>query len=664
MTELFSVVKALVDVFNDEGLRQSASQDFEIAVEAYIKQTTSLSKPYQHHRTPTADRDQLISRFKWETVLFSVISKFLEEFISLKYPSLDATYIGSDNSLLFDWYQTTEQLNQTLKSATALVQNLALHDVILELSEICGQLLPQYTNRGTGEFYTPSSLAQHLIHISGLEDNAILNDLTVIDPSCGGGIILLSIVINAIQAGLNQANSPEFILEKLVDNIYGYDIQPFAIDLTRMLLNGACAPLYASNTSIEYQCFRNVLLFDPLTEIQISRFDYVIGNPPYLPVKRQQVDFISNYDIVLNGHVNLYALFFWWAVEAASLNGIISFLVPQTLLSGLYFQELRVALDNRTQLRAITRMTDRKGVVGDADQQVMAVCVQKIIVDANDREENLVSVIVTHNGTDIEKCTPQSIPQGNIVRWFATKPIWLTSEKQIDYSIQEIIENRITSTIRNLAPTLVCRNGGFVWNQHLETIRDSEDEDTIPLISSSSIAPFKFVFPYATDNPHSKRAYVIWHNDSNKVYRVPSLLIQRVTPRKSGRRLIATITSDDFINRYPRYLVENHVNMITSNDINLLYGMVAWINSDISQFLFQMRNGNAQISVYELHNLPCSEELLLLLARRARRIFAAPDTHKHIHLKRLNAFLFRHFELTPQQISRISDMISENTVNT
>jgi superfamily II DNA or RNA helicase len=83
MSVLFSVVKTLVDVFNKEELHQSTSPSFEFAVEAYIRQITLLSKPYQHHRTPSADRDQLISRFKWETVLFSVVSGILEEFITL-----------------------------------------------------------------------------------------------------------------------------------------------------------------------------------------------------------------------------------------------------------------------------------------------------------------------------------------------------------------------------------------------------------------------------------------------------------------------------------------------------------------------------------------------------------------------------------------------------
>jgi adenine-specific DNA-methyltransferase len=660
MSVLFSVVKTLVDVFNKEELHQSTSPSFEFAVEAYIRQITLLSKPYQHHRTPSADRDQLISRFKWETVLFSVVSGILEEFITLKYPSLDPTYICNDNSSLFAWYQIPDQLKQTLKTTTTIIQDLPLYDTILELSEICGQLLPQYTNRGTGEFYTPRSLAKHLISISGLKDDAILSDATVIDPSCGGGIVLLSIAINAIQAGLNQTNSPQSILKNLVDNIYGYDIQPFAIDLTHILLNGICAPLYASMSRIQYQCFRNVLLFDPLTTIPTPQFDYVIGNPPYLPVKREQINFVSNYNVVLNGHVNLYALFLWWAVQAASSDGIISFLVPQTLLSGLYFQELRVALDNITQIRAVTRMTDRKGVVGDADQQVMAVCLQKTITDTKnlkDGMENRVNVIVTHNGTDIEKCIPVPIPQGNIVKKFASKPIWIISEKQIDYAIQEAIESQLISTIRELAPNLVCQNGGFVWNQHPEAIRDTEGVDTIPLISSSSIAPFRFMFPYSMDNPHSKRAYAV-SDSKEKVYRVPSVLIQRVTSRKTGRRLIATITSEDFTNRYPKYFVENHVNTITCNEDDLLFGVAAWINSDIMQFLFQMRNGNAQISVYELHNLPCSAELLLSLASKSRKIFAAQDVDKDLQLKRLNIFLFKHFKLTSQQISRISSALS------
>lgn len=662
MVALFQVVSTLVNDLSKDILIQSSFSPFQTASKRYIKQISLLSEPYEHHRAVSTNDEHLISRFRWETALYAVVELILAESIKLHYTSLETDYLSQDRSTFFHWYQVDAVLIHELRLVLAEIKGGRFSDFVLELSEICGELLMQSNSRTTGEFYTPLSLAEHLINLSGLSSEEILGESTLVDPSCGGGIILLTVAARAVHYALHESISPSEAIDALTRNLHGYDIQPFAINLTKLMLRAICAPL-CSRVQDKSFTFSNICLLDPLKEFETSKFDFIIGNPPYLPVKRKQLSFVSKYQEVLYGHINLYGLFLWWAIESVSDGGIVAYLVPQTLSSGLYFEKLRTALHRVTRIRSITRMTDRKGVIGDADQQVMAICLQKCDSDYLSLESTQVNVIVTHNGTDIARCVPTPVLHTQLVKVIDAKPIWVISDNTVDYDIQDTIESRLGGTIGNLAPAIVCQNGGFVWNQHQDAVTHVEAADTIPLVSSGTIAPFRFQFSYSVNNPQYRRAYIKLEDVGNeKRYAGSSVLVQRVTARKTGRRLIAAMVSGEFTQQYSQYLVENHVNAITSEDNDLLFGITAWINSDIAQFLFQMRNGNAQISLYELQNLPCSEDLLVRLAPMSRQI--TTSNHENIDeiLRELNTSLNDYFSLTTLQIIRILEALSDKAV--
>ena len=118
----------------------------------------------------------------------------------------------------------------------------------------------------------------------------------------------------------------------------------------------------------------------------------------------------------------------------------------------------------------------------------------------------------------------------------------------------------------------------------------------------------------------------------------PALLVQRTTPRKVGRRLIVGMPSDEFYVDYPRYFLENHVNYIkvrTNEDKNLLYGLMGWLNSDLINFVFQLRNGNTHVSAFELGLFPVNLEMVKQLVDQTKTITKAKIKNGMVPLKSL-----------------------------
>ena len=70
-------------------------------------------------------------------------------------------------------------------------------------------MLDRASERYLGEFYTPLSIAEHLIELSGLQPNELLDGYRVIDPACGGGIILTAIVDEVISYAKKEKISPK-----------------------------------------------------------------------------------------------------------------------------------------------------------------------------------------------------------------------------------------------------------------------------------------------------------------------------------------------------------------------------------------------------------------------------------------------------------------------
>jgi hypothetical protein len=76
-------------------------------------------------------------------------------------------------------------------------------------------------------------------------------------------------------------------------------------------------------------------------------FDVVIGNPPYMYKKEQQLYFKSNYK-VFEGRADLYEIFIERAVTLLKKDSLMSFILPNTILSNLYASKVRLFLMENT----------------------------------------------------------------------------------------------------------------------------------------------------------------------------------------------------------------------------------------------------------------------------------------------------------------------------
>lgn len=153
------------------------------------------------------------------------------------------------------------------------------------------------------------------------EERAPLSEEIILDPGCGNGAFIAGIIRWC------RANA------RAVPQIVGIDSDPCLVEEAREKFKGS------SSVQIKEQDF--------LTGLIESQFNFIIGNPPYVPItglsKAERKTYRKLYRTA-RGRFDLYLLFFERAARLLSPHGRLVFITPEKFLYVNTAQALRQVL--------------------------------------------------------------------------------------------------------------------------------------------------------------------------------------------------------------------------------------------------------------------------------------------------------------------------------
>ncbi|NOZ86749.1 MAG: N-6 DNA methylase [Deltaproteobacteria bacterium] len=175
-------------------------------------------------------------------------------------------------------------------------------------------------DRLNGRVYTPMPTAVAMLERLPWPDG----EKTILDPSCGDGVFLEAAIRKLAVSARTKAQ-----LEAGIKRIYGWDIDPKAVDASRERVERVCAELGVTNVvPIVRHC-------DALEKTD-EKFDIIAGNPPYLEAKRMPTSLKkrikSNFPVAAKGSFDLYAAFVELSARLLNPGGTLSFLLPNRIL--------------------------------------------------------------------------------------------------------------------------------------------------------------------------------------------------------------------------------------------------------------------------------------------------------------------------------------------
>ena len=190
------------------------------------------------------------------------------------------------------------------------------------------------------QIFTPDYIVEKMLDMAGY--NIHLWGKKVLENSCGDGQILSAIVKRYIEAAKKQRKSKKQIKEGLETDISAYDIDVELIDKCKNRLSGI-----AASYGIVDVCW-NIKCQDFLQETIDVKYDFIIGNPPYIAypdLDEETRKYVrDNFQTCKKGKFDYCYAFIEKSYKLLANGGALVYIIPSNMFKNVFASELRTLI--------------------------------------------------------------------------------------------------------------------------------------------------------------------------------------------------------------------------------------------------------------------------------------------------------------------------------
>lgn len=177
-----------------------------------------------------------------------------------------------------------------------------------------------------GQVFTPPEIVKTILNEVGYKKETILTK-TILEPSFGDGVFLYEIIKRIHKEGIKQNLSSQQIADIIDHNVWGIEYDPETYHSALSEIKNWYETKH--NTEITLP---NLILGDSLQFELENKFDFVVGNPPYIRIHnipQNLRNVLKNYEHT-TGNTDLYVIFFELGLKWLSSEGKLGFITPNS----------------------------------------------------------------------------------------------------------------------------------------------------------------------------------------------------------------------------------------------------------------------------------------------------------------------------------------------
>jgi len=148
---------------------------------------------------------------------------------------------GFVEEALFAWYLDARRLRPFLPALSSALRRMLTalslyrtdqlthtHDILRDLYQ---NLIPRKLRQSLGEFYTPDWLVDFALEGTGIKEWV---NVRLLDPTCGSGTFLIKAIRHKRADAAARQMQPRRILKDLCATVWGFDLNPLAVQTARV----------------------------------------------------------------------------------------------------------------------------------------------------------------------------------------------------------------------------------------------------------------------------------------------------------------------------------------------------------------------------------------------------------------------------------------------
>lgn len=340
--------------------------------------------------------------------------------------------------------------------------------------------LPLKQRRVQGAYYTPGAVVRYIVGETLISDLWQADSPTVLDPACGDGAFLCEVADRLVERFGSDA------VPIAQCSLFGIDCDPEAVTDARRnvarLLGETASDSRSAQLAAKLQ--KNFIvadaLLDPLPPKWPREFDAIVGNPPYVNIRRLAHDsqrvarYRERFRCAQRGF-DLYVLFIERAIELLRSGGRCGLIVPNKLATLDYAAACRQLLMEQTGLETVADLSDCR-VFSQASVYPQVIVFQK----GAPRRAHSVRLERAHTA---DADTVAISPVASISQW------QLNRRGVFDWQESFDVEARIPTRALGELCRLHSGTTGFVAQQLAAALRERSDCDRapFPFITSGNI---------------------------------------------------------------------------------------------------------------------------------------------------------------------------------
>jgi Alw26I/Eco31I/Esp3I family type II restriction m6 adenine DNA methyltransferase len=374
-----------------------------------------------------------------------------------------------------------------------------------------------------------------------------------------------------------------------------------------------------NNQLMSFRPFENnsqATFFDPHTMFGVDSFNFIIGNPPYLVLRDkiykplvQHLKSIPSYTYAQGGNLNLYRHFIERSIRLLGIHGVMSFIVPSTLIADKSSSGIRRMIAEKSEIQFLAEFPEDSKIFESVTQATTIFLLER--VDHPDQSRQFWISIGNNNST-----LPPS--QKVDVTWEFIKRI--AGEDLSLPLISSELELKLIDSIASAKPLLDkyirVYSGDADQTKQAEFISNTKQNHLF--IAGNHVSHFKVDLSFK--NP-TKRWFKYTKSHS---YELPErIVIQGIANMAQRIRIKGSIIPAGIV-------VGNSANCVEllSNEYSYEY-ILGLLSSELANWYFRKFSTNNNVNAYEVLAIPFAEPTKTQASKVERIVEKLMDLHSN-----------------------------------